>query len=174
MLDYFGKVLGSGEKDVGMLDLSFFSAYTPSQGFRMNLEAVHGCNLKDSVLYAIACVNPPASPYNKNDRSMVGALSIMQTNWNEATSRHFTFAEDDTAFGNILLFNSSVIIFDIKQYNYSTKLTSDFGYAVYPVSQMFQERLYIISGVMILPIYEGKVSSGLIEAFKSNPDKPSS
>jgi hypothetical protein len=26
---------------------------------------------------------------------------------------------------------------------------------------------------MILPVYEGRVSSGLIEAFKSNPDQPS-
>ena len=120
-----------------MLDLSFFSAYTPSQGFRMNLEAVYGCKLVDSVLYAVACVNPPSSPYNKHDRSMVGAFTVMQTNWKEATARHFTFAEDDTAFGNILLFNSSVIIFDIKQYNFKTKLTSDFGYAIYPITQMF-------------------------------------
>lgn len=114
MLDYFGKNIGSVNNNVGMLDLSYFTPYTPAQGFRMNLEAVQGCNLKDSVLYAIACVNPPASPYNKNDRSLVSAFSVMQINWNESTSRHFAFAEDDTAFGNILVFNSSVIIFDIK------------------------------------------------------------
>jgi len=38
---------------------------------------------------------------------------------------------------------------------------------------MFQERLYMISGVMMLPVYEGRVTSQLIEAFKSDPHKPS-
>ncbi len=38
---------------------------------------------------------------------------------------------------------------------------------------MFKERLYIISGLMILPVYLGKIPSGVIKAFKENPDQPS-
>jgi len=30
MLDHFGKAIGSGAKDVGMLDLSYFTPYTPA------------------------------------------------------------------------------------------------------------------------------------------------
>lgn len=64
MLDYFAKIIGSGDS-TGMLDLSFFTAYTPAQEFRMNIEAVYGCKLEDSVLYAVASVNPPGSPCKK-------------------------------------------------------------------------------------------------------------
>lgn len=133
MFAFFSKNIGTGI-DTGMLDLSYFTPYTPSIGFRMNLEAISNCNLNDSVIYALGCVNPPASPYNRSEKSMVGAFTVMQLNWQESTNDHFVFAEDDSAVGNMLLFNSSMILFEIKEYNYKTKLSSDYGFVAYPIT----------------------------------------
>jgi hypothetical protein len=119
ILDYYKKILTNG-KNVGMIDLSFLTPYTPAIGLRMNVEAVSGCSLTDSVLYSVVSIVPPGAPYNKNDRQMTAAFISMQTNWDDSNTNHLTFNDDDTAFQNILLFNSSVILVDIKQYNYKT------------------------------------------------------
>ena len=64
----------------------------------MNVEAVSGCSLTDSVLYSVVSIVPPGAPYNKNDRQMTAAFISMQTNWDDSNTNHLTFNDDDTAF----------------------------------------------------------------------------
>lgn len=46
----------------------------------------------------------------------------------------------------------------------------DFGFAVYPLTEKFQERTYMNSGVFQLPVYKGKLPSAFIELLQNDRD----
>ena len=93
--------------------------------------------------------------------SLDSAFVVVQPNWGSRIG-HYEFDEDDNLMNKLVLHPSSVVIFDIKQYNIKTKLTQDYGFAIYPMTQKFQDRVYMISGVMQLPVYLGRPSSTLV------------
>lgn len=69
---------------------------------------------------------------------------------------------------NISLSRSSCIIFDISCFSVATQKLDRFGFAVYPLIKLFQEREYFCSGLEILPVYRGLVPRKLIETLVSS------
>lgn len=69
MLSYFKKLLVNTTQ-LPMLDLSFFSVYEPSFGFRIQFNVLQGAKAQDSVYSTIVSIAPPASLYNTKNKSM--------------------------------------------------------------------------------------------------------
>jgi len=136
MIGYFKRLL-SNTSNLPMLDLSFFSVYEPSFGFRIQFNVLYGAKAQDSIYQTIVSVAPPASLYSENSRSMFQAFTLTAVNWKCSTD-YFTYNEDEVGFKNTALEYSSAIIFDIKRYNFVTKSITDFGFAVYPLIFEFQ------------------------------------
>jgi len=104
----------------------------------------------------MASICPPGSPYQE-ERSLFAAFPFTTIDWN-STEDTVKFTEDDLVTLGLSLTRSSVIIYDIKAYDLKTKQTSNYGFAVYPLIQSFQQRTYFLSGVHQLPVYRGQVS----------------
>ncbi len=138
MLSYFKRLLAN-TNGLPMIDLSFFSVYEPSFGFRIQFNVLYGAKAQDSIYSTIVSIAPPASLYNPENRSMFQAYTLTAVNW-KCTTDFFTYNEDEVGFKNTVLENSSALIFDIKRYNFVTKSTTDFGFAVYPLIFEFQQR----------------------------------
>lgn len=66
----------------------------------------------------------------------------------ESKEDHVIFTEDDIVLNGLQLNVSSCIIYDIKKYDMRTKQVAHYGYAFYPFVQAFQNRVYLISGLM--------------------------
>ena len=68
---------------------------------------------------------------------------------------------------------SSILIYDIKAFDLRTRTTTHFGYAVFPLIVTFQSRLYLVSGLYLLPVYKGPVSKKLLQRVMNEPDTES-
>lgn len=89
--------------------------------------------------------------------------------WQYAYPDYFVFDEDEVFIKNVKLDKSSCVIFDVKRYNFVSKTSGDFGFAVYPLVSDFQNRIYMNSGVFQLTLYQGKVPSNFIALLQNDP-----
>lgn len=60
----------------------------------------------------------------------------MQFDWG-STEETIKFVDDDLVVMGLQLRKSSALIFDIKMYDLKTKITSNYGFAVFPLLAQF-------------------------------------
>ena len=81
-MDDFRQTMGNANDKLSLLDLVFFSAYESKIGFRYNLEALNGLEDQGDKLWQVmSCIVPPASPYQKDNRSMFAAFPFSYIDW---------------------------------------------------------------------------------------------
>jgi len=103
----------------------------------------------------MAAILPPSTIYNSaKERSMVGAFNIGEyIDWDTATDNIQYFPGDEIVIDQLSMRPNSCAIFDVKQYNLKTGKIANYGFAVYPLIKIWQSRMYMVSGVVQLPIY---------------------
>jgi hypothetical protein len=77
------------------------------------VEAISGCDLKDSIFLVLASLVPPGSPYDSKEFNMEKAFIISEPDWNSTTD-FYIFEDETNALVNIPLELSSILLFDIK------------------------------------------------------------
>jgi hypothetical protein len=77
------------------------------------VEAISGCDLKDSIFLVLASLVPPGSPYDLNEFNMEKAFVIAEPDW-DSTTDFYKFEDETNAMVNIPLQLSSILLFDIK------------------------------------------------------------
>lgn len=134
MLGYFRKTYKASFAGVKPLDVNFFSRYEPDYGFRVEFGCIYGVKpFKDSIYQVLTSVCPPGVPYTGAPNKMVQAYKIQKVDWDKAYPEYFVFDEDEVSLKNVKLGFSSFVVFDIKRYNFETKESFDFGFAVLPM-----------------------------------------
>ena len=68
------------------------------------------------------------------------------------------------------MYKSSCILLDINTYDIQKKEIKHYGFAVYPLSEAFQNRIYFLSGVSQLVVYKGAVPAELTDTLCNNPN----
>ena len=68
---------------------------------------------------------------------MRSAFKLYKVDWDNSFSNYFVFNEDEVLMRNQQLKNSSCLIIDLKRYNFQSRSTSHFGFAVLPLVQEF-------------------------------------
>ncbi len=122
--------------DIPPIDLNFMAVYDKNFGFRYNLHQITGIEDKGKLFQVIASVNPPSSPYLQADKSMYAAFPFIKFDWS-STEETINFVDDDLVIVGLELTKTSCIIYDIKAYDMKTKITSNYGFAVYPLTALF-------------------------------------
>lgn len=169
LLDNFKLKMNSRvDENLQLIDLVFFSAYESKIGFRYNLEAINGLQHEGNLLWqCMSSIVPPASPYQDENRSMFAAFPFSFIDW-DSKQEHIMFMEDDIVMNNIALWRSSAIIFDISSYDMVTEQMVRYGFAMCPLTKLFQQRTYFGSGVFVLPLYSGAVPRKLTDILSRN------
>ena len=111
--------------------------YSPPIGFRIALEGILGSKNKNTIFSVQVSVIPPGAPYNPLQYSEVASFQKTEIDF-ESTINFHCFADDqEEVLRNIKLTATSVLLFDVKQYSLETKSYSDYGFAMYPLTENF-------------------------------------
>ena len=81
-------------------------------------------------------------PYSSVPEKMIKAFTLKKVDWDQTYPDYFVFDEDEVSIKNVYLEQSSFIVFDIKRYNFESKESSDFGFAVLPFVESFEDMVY--------------------------------
>jgi hypothetical protein len=125
-----------GKEEAPMLDMTFFSSYDNTIGFRYNLEALVKMGKENSLFQAVTSIVPPGSPYLADGASLFAAYPYSQLDWDSSTD-HFMFLEDDIVTNNVALTRSSSLIIDIFEFDLKTKKFTRIGFCLYPLVRVF-------------------------------------
>ena len=145
MLDYFKQKLKNTNNPT-LLDMNFYSSYIPKIGFRYNLEALVGVQSKNQLYQVLGSIVPPGSPYVNDKRTMFAAFPFSFCDW-DSKQDFIKFNEDDIVLNGLEVYKSSCILLDINTYDIQKKEIKHYGFAVYPLAEAFQNRIYFLSGV---------------------------
>ena len=162
MMDWIDEKLNIDPR-TPMIDMKFFSKYSPKLGFKISIDAVHHMP-KNSPHVVLFSLNPPGGFYSQSVISQDIQVSD-KYDWNSSLETP-VFLDGFHTYKNIQFNPYLHLVIDLRAVDIEDKVLVPVAWTILPV---FYEDGYVKSGIFQVPFFVGPVPANLLPDISSNP-----